>query len=68
MTEEEANISQAVEESCGCPLANLPNDSVWLKIYDELIKELHDSNKNSYKVQRQGADNFNGAGRSQISE
>jgi predicted Zn-ribbon and HTH transcriptional regulator len=39
MTEEEANISQVIEDACGCPLRELPDDSEWWEVYDELINE-----------------------------
>jgi len=39
MTEEEANISQVIEDACGCPLRELPADSDWWEVYDELIEE-----------------------------
>jgi hypothetical protein len=43
MTEEEANISQVIEDACGCPLRELPDDSEWWEVYDELINEQNDS-------------------------
>jgi hypothetical protein len=43
MTETEAIISQIIEESCGCPMAELPADSEWWEVYDELINEQNDS-------------------------
>jgi hypothetical protein len=39
MTDEEANISQVIEDACGCPMAELPDDSEWWEVYDELIDE-----------------------------
>ena len=35
-------IIQAVEEAAGCPLADLPDDSEWWAVYDELINELNE--------------------------
>lgn len=34
-------IIQSVEEAAGCPLADLPDDSEWWAVYDELINELN---------------------------
>lgn len=41
MTIEEANIIVTVEQAAGMPLADLPTDSEWWAVYDELINELN---------------------------
>ena len=53
MTEEEANISQVIEDACGCPLRELPDDSEWWEVYDELINEQNDSETRSQKALRE---------------
>ena len=35
-------IIQAVEDAAGCPLADLPDDSEWWAVYEELINELNE--------------------------
>jgi hypothetical protein len=45
MNPEHLPIIQAVEDAAGMPLADLPADSEWWVVFDELINELNEEKK-----------------------
>ena len=49
MNTEHLPIIQAIEEAAGCPMADLPDDSEWWAVYDELINELNEEKNGTGK-------------------